>query len=178
MSGTRFSAIVANPPFGLTWQVKSLNEGKPASSTLLTWLMCMNLRMTGAQGAFIGGTARLDREILSDAESVRTVYCVVDVAHVFDGVDLPCSIIFWADPQCRTPDEAYLRLSGDTVADLQACLSSVIEARRRMFSGLLEYDGTDEQELVTTAETFPLIQDAYRRRTAERVKDSAYDVQL
>ena len=34
-SGQRFPRILANPPWGLKWQVASLNGGKPASSTLL-----------------------------------------------------------------------------------------------------------------------------------------------
>lgn len=175
-SGTRFGAIVANPPFGLTWQVKSLNDGQPASSTLLTWHICQHLRAPGANGAFICGTARLEREILSDTKAMKAIYCIVDMPEMFAGVDLPCSIAFWADPDCRCSKDSYIRLAVRSLADLSPHTGAVLAARQQAFRGLAERDCFEET--INPSESFPLIQVEYKRRTAVRVKNATYDVQL
>ncbi|MCG3144179.1 MAG: hypothetical protein HONDAALG_01572 [Gammaproteobacteria bacterium] len=94
--GLTFPLIVANPPFGITWQEPSINEGKNTNSTVLCYQYCLQLLDEYGQGVLICGRDRLDREVLPLEES-QHIYAIVDVPDLFGkDVDLPCSIAFFA----------------------------------------------------------------------------------
>ena len=101
-AGVRFAAVAANPPFGLAWRDPVHGtKGRPnkeINSTLLAYLWSLDLLSVHGQGALICGTTRLRKEILTSPEGAG-IYAVVDVqGPLFDGVDLPTSIAFFAPP--------------------------------------------------------------------------------
>ncbi|MCA9443579.1 MAG: SAM-dependent DNA methyltransferase, partial [Candidatus Omnitrophica bacterium] len=126
--GLTFPVIVANPPFGLTWNEPSLNEGKNVNSTILTYQYCLHLLDDYGQGVLICGKDRLDREILPMVEAEH-IYAIVDVPDLFGKtVALSCAIVFFANEIRESAPEVYRTES--MAADLDEGLSRLIYNQR------------------------------------------------
>lgn len=95
--GVSFPRIVANPPFGLNWTDPA---GRPESSTTAAWRMSVALLDERGVGAFICGRDRFAREI-EGREDAAGVFASIECEDLFDGVVLPCLIVFFVLPANR-----------------------------------------------------------------------------
>jgi hypothetical protein len=170
-SGFRFPTVLANPPWGLRWSVGSLNNGKPASSTLLGYKMALGLLDPAGTGALITGADRFVREVEPD-EDARLVWCVVEVPDLFDGVRSSSAIAFFAGPDSRLDgDLVRLEAKRDELSELAG------EVRR-----LGESRVADRYVYVHPAgatEAFSAVGEEHARRLrAEQSRRPTYDVRL
>lgn len=170
-SGVRFPNVVANPPWGLRWQVGSLHDGRPTSSTLLGYKMALGLLAPAGTGALITGSDRFRREVEPDDDS-RFVWCVVEVPDLFEGVRTKSAVAFFAGPDSR--------LSGDAVwlsakrADLADLALDIARARASCVADRPEY-----LHLAAAEEAFDATREEHDRRLRlERSARSDYDVRL
>jgi hypothetical protein len=170
-SGVRFPNVLANPPWGLRWSVGSLNEGKPASSTLLGFKMALGLLDPSGAGALITGADRFRREVEPD-EDARLVWCVIEVPDLFEGVKASSAIALFAGPDSR--------LGGDPIH---------LEAKREELSQLVKevrraHDSRVEDSFVylhqnTATEAFSAVAEEHARRLRfEQSGRPSYDVRL
>lgn len=170
-SGQRFPRVLANPPWGLRWQLAALNDGKPASSTLLAYKMALGLLDPEGEGMLITASERMRREVEPDPDG-RLIWCVVEVPDLFDGVKATSAIAFFAGPEARVGGEA-LRLEAKR-AGLLDLLAEIAAARESRVSAGAIYAPTEP-----IAEAFEAIGAEHeRRRKAERSKRPTYDVRL
>jgi hypothetical protein len=170
-SGLRFPRVLANPPWGLRWQVGSLNGGKPASSTLLAYKMALGLLAQGGEGALITAATRFRREVEPD-EDAELVWCTIEVPDLFEGVRAKSLIALFT--------EASIRKRGKPLA---------FKAKRAELCQLLDEIGAARKRRVAVGDpclhgqiartTFETIATEHeRRRSAERSKRPRYDVSL
>lgn len=159
-AGTRFPAIVLNPPFGLSWRDRAHAKGE-INSTLLAYLWALDLLSHFGQGALICGTDRLARELFARPEGAG-FYAVVDVeGSLFDGVSLPTSIAFFVRPDNRREGE-LVRIPA-TRENLPEAASEVIGVRHAL-SGYVSPRTTDPTE---PARDFGTVAREHERRARE-----------
>ena len=144
--GMTFPVILANPPFGLSWQDPTLNEGRAVNSTVLCYQYCLNLLDEFGQGALICGRDRLEREILPLPEA-RHIYAIVDVPDLFgESVSLPCSIVFFANTIRDSAGQPYR--TERAAGELDESLSRYIYSQRGASASVLNlYDPSEIQRL-------------------------------
>lgn len=170
-SGLRFPRVVANPPWGLKWQVGSLNGGKPGSSTLLAYKMALGLLASEGEGVLITAAARFRREVQPD-EDAGLIWCTIEVPDLFEGVRTKSLIAFFAEASIRKKTKP-LRLKAKR-ADLCDLLDKIRAARRaRVAQGVPYLRGQDAHVAFEA-----IAEEHERRRLAERSKRPRYDVSL
>lgn len=92
LAGVDFPALVLNPPFGLDWTAP---DGRRANSTVLAYRYGLGLMQRGGQAMLVCGRDRFWREVAPEAQAV---WCVIEAADLFDGVELQCVIAFFCRP--------------------------------------------------------------------------------
>ena len=170
-SGQRFPRVVANPPWGLKWQVASLNGGKPASSTLLGLKMALGVLAPAGEGLLITAADRYRREVEPDEDS-RLVWCTVEVPDLFEGVKARSVIAFFAGAEARAQGKPLrLEAKREALVDLAAEIATARESRVE--------PGAHHLPARLIAESFEAIAEEHGRRLkAERSSRPAYDVRL
>ncbi|MBJ7469704.1 MAG: hypothetical protein JHD16_00300 [Solirubrobacteraceae bacterium] len=158
VAGAQFSRIVSNPPFGLTWQHATIARGKTVNSSHWITLACVDLLQRNGVAAVICGTDRLDRELLADQEVKAAAWARVDVSGpLFDGVDLPTSILLLTSPLNRTDAPiASFTATRDELTSLAEDLTAAMSAG----CGHV----TSASYLDPPAATLDTIIDVYKRR--------------
>ena len=170
-SGRRFARVLANPPWGLRWQVPSLNGGRAASSTLLGLKMALGLLDRGGEGVLITAADRFRREVEADPEA-RFVWCTVEVPDLFQGVEATSTIAFLAEPRALG-EESALALQARR-EDLPRLGEQIAAARRERVEALPSYGSCE-----AVRESFEAIAVEHKRRLrTERSRRGAYDVRL
>lgn len=86
--------LACNPPFGLDWTAP---DGRRENSTVATWRMAQALLASRGLGAFVAGRDRFLADVLSRSDAAG-VYALVECPDLFDGVELPTVIAFFAHP--------------------------------------------------------------------------------
>jgi len=170
-SGVRFPNVVANPPWGLRWEVGSLNSGRPTSSTLLGFKMALGLLVPSGTGVLITGAERFHREIEGD-DDARFVWCVIEVPDLFDGVKATSAIALFAGPDSR--------LGGDIVrlearrSELATLEDAIERARADRVAECRDY-----LHEATAREAFDAVGEEHERRAEiERAARPSHDVRL
>jgi hypothetical protein len=170
-SGLRFPWVLANPPWGLRWQVGSLNEGKPAFSTLLAYKMALGLLAAGGEGVLITGADRYWREVEPDEDS-RLVWCTVEVTDLFDGVGASAVIAFFGDPEVRdSGDPVRFKAERGELIDLAGEVEKARDTR-------VQWGGAWLDRGVAHTTIKAIAEEHGRRLRAERSSRPRYDVQL
>lgn len=170
-TGVRFPNVVANPPWGLRWEVSSLNEGRSASSSLLGYKMALGLMAPGGLGAFVVGADRFRREIQKDEDS-RFVWCLIEVPDLFDGVRQKSVIAFFAGPDsCLGGGAVRLKAKRAELVDLG---DEIDAARESKVGGTFHYlTPANAEEMFSAAR-----EEHDRRLSVEASKRPAFDVRL
>ncbi len=172
--GVEFDRVVTNPPFGLEWTSAA---GESENSAVAAWRMSLALLKPLGVGAFICGSERFAREILTRQDAAGA-FATVACHDLFDGVELPCMIAFFLQPENRGDYSTGVTLAlesdlaGLAESDLQQELSEALEraslqasAPGRRWGGPLSVWKMLDDEL------------ARRRREQER-NQPTYDVEL
>ncbi len=160
--GAEFSKVVCNPPFGLEWQVPSLEPPK-GSSTLLGFAMAQGLLQGDGQGCLVAGRDRFYREVLPARPNA--FFAVVEIERLFPGVALPCVLAFFVgrDRERNAVAEsrftAQLRSGGDLTDELRASIEKTRDTLIRYWSRV------EDAELVSK---FRAVQQEYDRRLGLR----------
>ncbi|HEY5053552.1 MAG TPA: SNF2-related protein [Solirubrobacterales bacterium] len=170
-SGLRFPRVLANPPWGLKWQVGSLNGGRPTSSTLLGFKMALGLLASEGLGVLVTGADRYRREVEPD-EGARRVWCTVEVPDLFDGVGTSSVIAFFAGTGAGEDFEP-VRLE----ADRQGLIDLAVDINAAKSS--LPTPGPVFLLAARVQEAFEAIDEEHQERLrAERSARPSYDVRL
>jgi hypothetical protein len=159
VGGVTFPRIVANPPFGLTWQLPGIANGKPTNSTVACALLTLDLLGGGGLAAMVCGTARLRSEVLANEKVNAATWAIVDITgEAFPGVKLPASIVFL----CATPRDGVhikpLEISC-AVEDLHAAVGALIDAQTTHVGYVASYTRYSEAEHL-----FDALRAAYEER--------------
>jgi hypothetical protein len=171
-SGRRFPAVLANPPWGLKWNIPSLNEGKQGSSTLLGLKMALGLLAPDGEGLLITAADRYRKEVEPDSDS-HHVWCTIEVPDLFDGMKARSVIAMFAGPEARRPRPKPISLKGKR-ADLPDLVTEVGKARRNRVRRSEPYFPVE-----LANQGFRVIaQEHERRLKAERSKRPTYDISL
>lgn len=171
-----FRAVVLNPPFGLDW---TDDEGKTVNSTVQTLRYGLGVLERDGLGAMIAGRDRFARSVAGRPEA-RGVYAVIEVSDLFDGVELPCVIAFFAQPHKRLADAPAPVWRKATRAELPGLVSWVNEQRTAVCEYMpapFNYNGSvvDEGSLWATIAT----EHARRRGAAEaKARSATHDLTL
>ena len=168
LAGVEFAALVLNPPFGLDWTAP---DGGRVNSTVLTFRYALGLMRASGQAMLICGRDRFWRELAPEA---RSVWCVIEAADLFDGVELRCVIAFFCQPANYRGGEP-LRLAACR-SELPGLADAVRAARAGRCGQIGAWaDGPDE-----LAQTFRSIEIEHRRRVehARRGNAERYDLSL
>lgn len=154
-----FPVVVLNPPFGLRWQITSLNDGKPDDSTTLCFEACIELLDWYGVGVLIAGKDRFHREVCS--RHYDKFFAVVEVPDLFENTRLASVIAFFRKQQ------AY----GEplTLVCPRAELEEIVELVREPLKeqGRLRLVSLSD-ELGQLAELWSVIAHAHRRRLQVR----------
>ena len=170
-SGLRFDRVLANPPWGLRWQVAALNGGRAASSTLIGLKMALGLLASDGQAVLITGADRFHREVEGDPDG-GLIWCTVEVPDLFEGVEASGMIAFLAGPNARG-EEPPLALRAKR-QELAGLAEEVLGARGGRLLTFPTYSVPEPAH-----ETFEAVASEHRRRLeAERSKRGRYDVRL
>jgi hypothetical protein len=169
--GTRVPRVASNPPFGLSWRGPS---GEPENSTVATWRMCQGLLTDDGCGAFVAGRDRFRRDVMPRADAVG-IYAFVECPDLFDGVELPCLVAFFAAAANRSEGaRAPVEISARR-ADLLGLADRIVEARRERCGYVTAYDhrgaSLRSQFAVVNAEL-------ERQRLAAKATRPAHDISL
>jgi hypothetical protein len=168
LAGVEFAALVLNPPFGLDWTAP---DGGRVNSTVLTYRYALGLMRASGQAMLICGRDRFWRELAPEA---RSVWCVVEAADLFDGVELRCVIAFFCQPANHRGGEP-LRLAARR-GELPGLAGQVRAARAERCVHIGAWaDGLDE-----LAQTFRSIEIEHQRRVEQARRGDAerYDLSL
>jgi hypothetical protein len=170
-SGLRFPRVVANPPWGLKWQIASLNGGRAASSTLLGLKMALGVLAPDGEGLLITAADRFRREVEPD-EASRLIWCTVEVPDLFEGVKARSVIAFLVGAEARAEGESiHFEAKRAELVDLGVQIN---ETRRSRVEPSYSYLSAGEVK-----EAFEAIAEEHGRRLrAERSKRPSYDVRL
>lgn len=169
--GLRFPRILANPPWGLQWQVGSLNAAKPASSTLLGLKMALGLLERDGEAVLITGAERYRREVCADPDA-SPVWCEVEVPDLFDGVGAASVVAFLAGPDARVGGEAAALTARR--AELGEIAGEVLAAKEGRVAATYPRLAASE-----AAESFEAVAVEHQRRlSSERSKRPSYDVRM
>ena len=171
--GVRFPRMVVNPPFGLSWQD---GTGRRESSTAGAWRIALGLLETDGIGAFLCGRDRFRREILP-REDAAGIFATVACGDLFEGVELPCSIAFFAAAKDRIDDGGLLVEQDSSRAEL-----ADPQLRRELAAALRTALGYRSQYPVPHSgpqAPWKLIERELQRRRRERERERpSYDVTL
>ncbi|MGH8574764.1 MAG: hypothetical protein ACREX8_19680, partial [Gammaproteobacteria bacterium] len=160
LAGVEFGALVLNPPFELDWTAP---DGSRVNSAVLCRRYALGLMGRGGQAMLICGRDRFWRELAPEA---RSVWCVIEAADLFEGVELACVLAFFCAPDNHRGGDP-LRLEASR-AELPG-LAAEVRAARGERCGYISAgaQGTDE-----LAQTFRSIEIEHKRRLEQSRRGS------
>ncbi len=173
-----WSAIVANPPFGLMWEDPTVRGGKPTNSALMTFLFINRLLSEDGQFVFVDGKNHFHRAIEPLAEA-KGIYAVIYVDDLFEGTKHPCAIAFGIHPENRSEGSSGFQGREVTANMLDLCGDWVRELRQEAL-GPYNYLASHTYGHHILPDNFKGIQQEYDRRVEHRLgtRKREYDAQL
>lgn len=172
-----WGAIVANPPFGLTWEEPTIRNGKPTNSTVLTFIMLNRLLAEDGQFMFICGAGRHERQI-AQLDEYSTVYAVIECDDLFEGTREPCAILFGLHDNLRSVTDTGVLGTRKVPRDmLDLTAAWVLELRSKALDtyGRISRGTYSNYQRI---EQFKTLQPEYDRRVEKRIKTREFDAQL
>jgi len=175
-----WGAIVANPPFGLSWEEPTYKDGQPVNSTKLAFFYCMQILAYDGQLAFIAGRDRFYKEIIGEPMA-RGIYAVVECDDLFEGTTLPCVIAFGINPEMRgdwKAEDGSGYVKRECPRDMLDLLASWVTDHRKLALKPYERVAQRDYESHKRQTAWKAVQEEYERRVEGRIKKREFDVQL
>lgn len=177
LSTNAWTAIAANPPFGLMWQDDSIRGGKPTNSAVMTFLYMMRLLSDDGQFMFMDGKNHFYRAI-ADLPEAAGIYAVVECDDLFESAAHPTVIAFGINPGNRSAGTSGYAKRAVTV-DMLDLLGDWVLAEREKALGPRNYVGTVTYDHYSLPDGFSALNKEYRRRVENRLKKGReFDAQL
>jgi SNF2 domain-containing protein/helicase-like protein len=172
--GIKFNRLVTNPPFGLDW---TIGGGKEVSSSVAAWRMSLALLEPHGVGAFLCGRDRFAKEIAT-REDAAGAFATVDCPDLFEGVELPCMIAFFIQPDNRGDYSTGVTLALES--DLAGLASPELQAELRgaLEQATLEVSQPGRRWGGPTEAWKMVDREVTRRRREEERNQPTYDVEL
>lgn len=167
-----FPHIVANPPFGLEWNVSGRSAG---SSTAVAFDLVVDMLEDGGAAAFIAGRDRFEREIAAEPARAARLYAVVEVTRLFKGVELPCVVAFLgkrARGRIADAKTFHAKVADPTVIG-ERLVRDVAAAQLAVFDETWPYVNRGEIE-----DRFEAVQKEIDRRNGRRLLGQKHTIEL
>ena len=173
-----FSAIAANPPFGLPWNEPTYRDGKATNSAELTWWYMQQMLAEDGQMIFVDGLNHVNSKIVTMPGSAG-IYAIIECDDLFEGTVHPIGIVF------AVHEELGSRTEGTEIARRKFTLDTLdlagewLREQRKTILGRYNDPAHRNWGSHEWPDKWKTIQTEYERRLEGRIKKNReYDALL